>query len=687
MERIDVRHYFVESQIVKSNMKKLNVTKDEYLCLFICVFLTNYHYDQLFSFYMVRNKIFYHITNAVNKNMNIDEILLQLRNKEPTSAVGFLEKSHSIFFSDEIVDKFYQLPESYKKIELWVGYKKTFYVYYDEGSFSFNNMKSQLSVFFHSFNPDRELYQQNLISEHEYAKLVEGLNNTASEYTPYHTIISLIEAQVMKTPENIAVCFNRESVSYGELNGRANDLANKIHHERLAKNCLYIPILMQRSIELIISIIAVIKLGKAFVLIDVSWPEERVLSVLKDLDAKLLLSSYTTKVNHKLFGGIIYHVNYRDLKRSNYSFRVTTKPESPLFITYTSGSTGKPKGAINANKGIVNRFLYMNSRYGSSEKDVILLTSNHAFDAAVWQLLWPLINGAKVIIPKHSDTFDFFEIIELVELYQVTITDFVPSVANILTKLLESRTHFAKKLSSLKHLLIGGEAMKADNIYKLKSYLPNCGITNTYGPSECSIGTIFYEVPKNYIPIIPIGHPISNVKVFILDSQKELSPFGSIGELHLGGDCVGLGYVNDKEKTDEVFVSKSFRNECPQRLYATGDLVRYLADGNIEFIGRFDSQIKLNGVRIELLEIEKKIQNLEYVRDVSVLCIKDQLVAFISTYSDFSNYSIDTFRDSLRTRLPISMIPHQVLFLEEMPINQNGKKSRNDLIEIFMRKI
>src|SRR5579872_5071184 len=303
-----------------------------------------------------------------------------------------------------------------------------------------------------------------------------------------------------------------------------------------------VPVVLKRSALLPISLLAILKTGCGFVAIDPYWPVSRIREVLQELQATLVLAGDPSTADAlREFSPFLIHPEELAADEENTGIRVG--PEDPFYCIFTSGSTGKPKGAINKQAGIANRFFYMNKRYRPHSGDTILLTSNHSFDAAVWQLLWPLTNGNRLVIPENSSYLDLERIIALIEEYRVTITDFVPSVFHLLVQWLEERPDYRLKLTSLRQLLIGGEAMNATHVQQFRSYLENVSITNTYGPAEASIGTIFYEVQGNEELTVPIGRAIDHVGTLLLDASGRMVPRGVMGELHLGGICTGAGYL------------------------------------------------------------------------------------------------------------------------------------------------
>jgi len=516
----------------------------------------------------------------------------------------------------------------------------------------------------------------SLLSPRETQWLIHEFNNTAADYQLATPIPVMIEQTVNEHRDSIAVAFDEQKMGYGELNGKANSLAAALQQRGIGSGS-YVPVLMTRGFELPISLLAVMKTGAAFVPLDINWPVERLLEVIKNIGCRTVLINQNFDQQPFATGDCealtIDHTSFAP-DAENLSINVTM--DDPMYVIFTSGSTGKPKGAVNHHRGIANRFLYMNKRYRCTSDDVVLLNSNHAFDAAVWQLFWPMINGIKTVIPPQSVSLDLGKLADLIERERVTITDFVPSVFNTLVDFITTQPAINEKLRSLRQLLIGGEAMMAQHIYDFKSRLKNVSITNTYGPAEASIGTVFFEIPNQYRDPIPIGKPIDNVKTLVLDKELNLVPLGATGELYLGGVCVGLGYLNEPERTREVFLNLPVKDLENDVFYKTGDKVRINFDGNIEFLGRTDLQVKIRGVRVELSEIERHLLKHDAIKEAVVLAKSRDGGESLDLYAYIvpqKEVFVTRLREHLSSTLPHYMIPSYFISIEKIPLTSNGK--------------
>jgi amino acid adenylation domain-containing protein len=440
---------------------------------------------------------------------------------------------------------------------------------------------------------------------------------------------------------------------------------------------------MDRSVELPVAMLGVMKAGAAFVPMDVHWPAQRAQLIIRDTESTVVLVTQAAPLAaHVPEGARAVEIQVDKLAPAAWQAPAMSS-QDPIYMIYTSGSTGLPKGAINKHVGIVNRLSYMTRRYGCSPQDVILQTSAHIFDASVWQYFWPLINGAVSVLPSPMAGFDHRHVTELVGRYKVTVTDFVPSVFNIMVDILEQDEDLRQRLSSLRQLLIGGEALSPKAVFRFLQRYPQASITNTYGPTETSIGVIFYEVKREYEEPLPIGRPIANVNAYILDESMQPVPIGVPGMLYVGGVCVGLGYHHDAQKTAAVFVPNPFPEVHPGPIYKTGDLARFRESGDIEFLGRADHQVKIRGVRIELGEIEAKLNKHPGVQSavVNVWETPDgakRLAAYLVPLEG-DGPSTEELRAFLKETLPEYVIPGAFVRMPQMPLLRSGKVDRKAL--------
>lgn len=521
--------------------------------------------------------------------------------------------------------------------------------------------------------------KQASTTEEERIRFANG-NVTTNQHI---TICKSIATHALCTPASVALVYKDIVMSFGDLNSKANSLAKRLMLSGIKKND-FIPLLIDKSIELPLTILALMKAGAAFVPMDTKWPLERICALLKSLSAPLVICSENQFTELTNDFSVLY-VSHKNILPDAEDVECEVNPDDPIYGMFTSGTTGLPKCAINLHKGILNRFAYMNKVYGCTPDDSILFTSRQIYDASVWQMFWPLTNGAKTVIPEDIFGIDVDELVRLIERYKITITDFVPTVFSIFVDYFDNDEQ-KKSISTLRQLLIGGEAMNSKSIEKLRYFLPDIGITNTYGPTEASIGTIFYEVPKDIPAIIPIGKPIDNVKALLLNDNLSPVAIGERGELYLGGICIGAGYLNDPQRTAEVFIKNPIKKIESEFLYKTGDIAYYLPDGNIQFVGRKDSQIKINGIRVECGEIENVLLSFPGIKEAIVLCREDSqrrnFLTGVLLSDDIKPDMVGRLQSYLKTRLPAYMIPRGYTVMKELPQTLSGKADKKLLMSL-----
>ena len=411
---------------------------------------------------------------------------------------------------------------------------------------------------------------------------------------------------------------------------------------------------------------------------------------IRKTNAKLVCVNSTANYKRRDFDGIKLIAVSCDRLKLKENIGETLCGTDNIYAIFTSGSTGEPKGAINKHIGITNRFMHMNRIYNCGEGDAILLADNHAFDASVWQLFWPIINGARTIIPAHDTKFNLDMLVTLIHKEKITITTFVPSLFNVMVDSISKNIYKKRYFGSLRQLILGGEEISPKYVYVFRRMFPRICITNWYGPSETSIGVVCYEVPVGTLKEIPIGRPISNVKILILDDNMHIVPIGIAGEIYIGGDCVGSGYIGDDDLTRKVFVKSPINIHGSEIFYKTGDIGRYSEGGDIYFCGRKDSQIQINGVRVEIGEIEAAIQSHKNIKESVVLVLSEnsdmKICALITSESDCACDGIE-LRSYLSKKLPIYMLPMYYINLEKMPLNSSGKLDRAKLKELVLSHI
>ena len=551
--------------------------------------------------------------------------------------------------------------------------------------------------------PDRPLAQLSLLCATERQQLVVEWNDTRIERAGRDCLHQLFERQTARTPDRIALVFEDRCLSYRQLDERANDLAGELAGNGVGRGDV-VPVLMQPGLEVPVALLAVMKSGAAYAPLDIRWPRQRTAAILDDLDARIVLvnNARGARLAEAQPGALALDVS---LALSTEDAPVPDPPvrlQDPIYAIYTSGSTGKPKAAVNTHGGIVNRLLWMDRQYGRDRDRVVLQTTHHVYDSSVWQMFWSLLYGGRSVLPATGQGYDLDALIDVIDEQKVTFTDFVPSVFDLLVDRLELRPAQLRRIAGLRQVIVGGEAIKARAIHRFRRRLPTVGFSNLYGPTETAIGVTCYRIPERPREPIPIGRPIDNVTVLILDGSLAPVPVGVPGEIHLGGACVGLGYLHDPERSARVFVDSPF-DDVPGKLYKTGDLARYRADGNIEFLGRVDDQIKIRGFRVEPVEIECVLVRHPSIREAVVVARQAsregatagdlRLVAYVvpqhgadrpaaggaggaATPENISAMELHAF---MERRLPRHMMPAELVALEALPVTPGGKVDRKAL--------
>ena len=502
------------------------------------------------------------------------------------------------------------------------------------------------------------------------------LNRTGFDYPRNSTIAEVFEHQAALTPNAIAVIANDRQLTYRELDERSNRIARHLQSLGVKPETL-VGIAMERSENLVVGLLAILKAGGAYVPLDPHHPKERLALVIEDSGMNIILTSAGTRGNDQPdFGDVtILDVNDPMLSQgSRDAVTSATTSRNLAYVIYTSGSTAKPKGVMVEHSNVLNFFTGMDRAIGCDPGTWLAVTSV-AFDISVLELLWTLTRGFKIVAHGDDGTDS---IADEIARHGVTHLQMTPSLARMLT--LDARTFSA--LGSLKQILLGGEAVPASLIHRLRQIFSG-EIYNMYGPTETTIWSTTFRVDKPG-NTVPIGRPIVNTQTYLLDAELKPVHAGEDGELFIGGDGVARGYWKRPELTTEKFLEVPLVSS--QRIYRTGDLARLSQDGNLEFLGRVDFQIKLRGHRIEPGEIEALLEQSPGVRQAVIVVREDRegdqrLVAYLVADSEEPQTN-DALRNTLGTKLPEAMLPSAFVFLPELPLTANGKIDRNALLRL-----
>jgi len=527
-------------------------------------------------------------------------------------------------------------------------------------------------------SPDKKLTDLSVLTESERDQLLRKWNTTEADYSQDKCIHQLFEAQVEKNPDVLAVVFENQQLTYAQLNAQANQLAHYLRSQGVCPEVL-VGICAERSLEMVIGLLGILKAGGAYVPIDPGYPRERISFMLEDAKPAIVLIHSATRgvlpedtpsidINLAL-EAIVQH----DEENPPNLCRV----QNLAYVIYTSGSTGKPKGSALVHQGVVNRLEWMQRQYQLTPHDRILQKTPFSFDVSVWEFFWPLLAGARLVVAPPEAHKDGMHIAQMIQDHEITLLHFVPSMLSAFLDIPD-----ALACRSLRHVICSGEALPVNLQNKFFEKLP-AHLHNLYGPTEASIDVTMWPC-KRYTDAatVPIGRPIDNTQIYLLDTFLNPVPVGVAGELYIGGVGLARGYQNRAALTAERFIPSPFCKQSGERLYRTGDLARYRADGNIEYLGRTDHQVKIRGFRIELGEIETALLQHEQIKEAVAIVREDdtndkRLVAYI--VGTESALDIEAIRAHLKIRLPDYMIPAAFVFLDRLPLTTNGKLDRKSL--------
>ncbi|BAN48012.1 non-ribosomal peptide synthase/polyketide synthase [Metapseudomonas resinovorans] len=534
-------------------------------------------------------------------------------------------------------------------------------------------------------NPDAPIAELPLLDAAERADTLAGLNATATDYPGPVCVQQHIEARVAANGAATALVFNGQRLSYAELNQRANRLARHLRKQGVGPESL-VGVACERSLEMVVALLAILKAGGAYVPLDPEYPSDRLAYMIEDSGIGLLLTQ------QHLLAALPLPDSVRSLclgaeadwlsEESGDNLDNRASAENLAYVIYTSGSTGKPKGAGNRHVALYNRLAWMQQTYQLGAGDVVLQKTPFSFDVSVWEFFWPLMEGATLVVAEPGLHRDPQGLAALIREAGVTTLHFVPSMLQAFVTADE-----AAGCTSLTRIICSGEALPVELQRQTLRLLPGAGLYNLYGPTEAAIDVTHWTCLEEGRDAVPIGRPIANLRTHVLDAELQPLPLGAVGELYLGGVGLARGYHRRPGLTAERFVVDPFGSG--ERLYRTGDLARYRADGAIEYCGRIDHQVKIRGLRIELGEIEARLQEHPDVQEAVVLALDGpggkQLVAYLVPErvellrADAQAPWRETLKAYLLASLPDYMVPAQNILIERMPLSPNGKLDRKAL--------
>ncbi|MEZ8292149.1 amino acid adenylation domain-containing protein, partial [Vibrio sp. 10N.237.312.B06] len=546
--------------------------------------------------------------------------------------------------------------------------------------FKYETIKNMVGCFIHLLsevanNPFLKLSDYELIDSKQRSKLLTSYNDTAVKFDLTQKVTDLFEKQVKASPDSISVCCCDEKITYEELNKKSNQLARYlINYKPFLKNKL-VGVLLEKEIDLIVSILGILKAGGAYVPLDINYPSSRLEYFSNDALLSVIITKENIKSNFSFVGDEAICIDEEELKNKlgeispcNIELDNFSGVDDELsYVIYTSGSTGKPKGVKCSHTSLSNFIYSMQSRFNLDATDTLLSVTPFSFDISILEFFLPLSFGARVVLMPHGKTSDGIEISNIIKKEKVTIMQATPATWKLLDE------HWPSLDYKLK-TLCGGEELSKNLAECMLNH--NIDLWNLYGPTEATVWCASYKVDQ-VVNTIPIGKPLENTKIFVLDEFLNLSPIGVKGELYISGFALSLGYLNNEELTSECFINNPFYSENESEefklLYKTGDSARWLLDGNLELNGRSDNQVKIRGFRIELGEVESALLESGLFKDVVVSSRNDSkdnklLIAYyLSAESKDAKFNLSYLRDYLSNKLPHYMVPSLYVELASFP--------------------
>ena len=526
-------------------------------------------------------------------------------------------------------------------------------------------------------NVESRIGEVTILSDAERVQL-EGWNRTEQEY-PQRWMHELFEDQVARTPEAVAVEYEDAWLNYQELNRRSNQLAHYLKNLGVGPE-VEVALCLEPSLEMVVAIMAVLKAGGAYLPLNPSYRAERLSYMLERSSAPVLLGQTRLQEKWLSYTGKTIHVDaeWETIEQCNdVNLRNEVSAENLAYVIYTSGSTGEPKGVTNTHQGLSNRVQWMQQAYGLTAADRVLQKSPFDFDVSVWEFLWPLIVGARLVMLRSGGHQDPACIAETIQRKQITTLHFVPAMLRVFLS-----CGGAEQSGNLRRIICSGEALGLDLARECREKI-RAELHNLYGPTEASTDVTSWDCSE-LSDVVMIGKPIANTQIHVLYSDLHPAPVGVVGELYIGGASLARGYLNQPALTAERFVPSPLASCGGERLYRTGDLGRWRSDGTIEFVGRNDEQVKVRGIRIKLGEVEASLQEHAGISEAVVAVREDRtgdktLVAFYTCVEGEGDVGAKQLRAHVEAKLPPYMVPAAYVRLERMPLTANGKLDRKAL--------
>ncbi|KOY00806.1 non-ribosomal peptide synthetase [Pseudomonas nunensis] len=529
--------------------------------------------------------------------------------------------------------------------------------------------------------PETPLHQLDSLPDAERRQLLETFNATAVDYPQGLTLHGVFEAQVALGPDAIAVSFEDSHWTYAELNRHANQIAHRLIELGIRPDDR-VAICVDRSLEMVAGLLGILKSGAAYVPLDPDYPADRLAYMLENSAPAVVLTQRSLQGSLPATDADILLLDGEEFSTQPIINPAVESLSSDnlAYVIYTSGSTGMPKGVMNEHGGVVNRLLWMQDEYQLTPSDSVLQKTPFSFDVSVWEFFWPLFTGARLVMARPGGHREPAYLREVIQSERITTLHFVPSMLDVFLAAGD-----VNECKGLVRVMCSGEALPGQLVRRFKLQLPGTELHNLYGPTEAAVDVTAWNCAGPDTPdSTPIGKPVANTQIYLLDAHQQPVPMGVAGEIYIAGVQVARGYLHRPELTVERFLNDPFSQKTNARMYRTGDLGRYLPDGNIIYLGRNDDQVKIRGFRIELGEIEARLAEHPAVAEAVILAREDasgdkRLVAYYTTPTTDEPLDIETLRAYLQARLPEHMIPAAYVHLDALPLTPNGKLDRKAL--------
>ena len=536
-------------------------------------------------------------------------------------------------------------------------------------------------------DPNTTLLELSIICDDEIDQIKTDFNKTEVAYPKNMMLYQMLEQQAESIPDNTAVIYGKNKLTYSQFNKKANQLARVLRSLGVGKDSI-VAVISERTVEMLIGIMSILKAGGAYLPIDPGYPEERVKYMLEDSEIDIALTSGDTT---RICETVKHVLNLEDqslYSGDDFHLVPVNTSQDLAYVIYTSGSTGRPKGTMIEHFSVINRLIWMQKKYPIAAEDIILQKTPYTFDVSVWELFWWSFNGASVCLLEQGGEKDPKAIVKAIYENNITTIHFVPSMLNVFLEYVDQHG-LQEKLVSLKRIFCSGEALMPHQVQlfnRLLYKINGTRLINLYGPTEATVDVTYYDCPTDQkISNVPIGKPIDNISIYILSKDQKIQPVGIPGELCIAGDGVVRGYLKRPELQKEKFIDNPYKHG--ERMYRTGDLARWLSDGNIEYLGRIDDQLKIRGFRIETGEIESCLISHEAVKQAVVIDrIDKQGNKFLCAYIvPKSIINLSNLREHLIKQLPDYMIPAHFVEIPEIPVTSNGKVDKIKLRAIELQ--